>query len=39
MSDEGEREFEKSILYEQIRYDRLKETIDFLEQYNYVNAN
>lgn len=30
---------EKSLIYEDIRYDRLVDTLNFLEQYNYVNAN
>ena len=37
-SDEGERELEKSLIYEDIRFERFKETIGFLEEYNYVNA-
>jgi hypothetical protein len=38
-NDEGERQLEKSLLYEEIRFQKFKEILAFLEEYNYVNAD
>ncbi len=39
LGDHGERKLSQSILYEDIRHERLKETLDFLEHYSHLSAH
>ena len=39
IGDEAERDLEKGVIFEQVRFDRLNETIQFFEEYNYMNAH
>jgi hypothetical protein len=38
LGDDAERALEKAFLFEDIRADKLKDTIAFFESYNYMNA-
>ncbi len=39
LGDEGERAFEKSVMFEDVRQERLLDCLNFFEQYNYMSAH
>ena len=38
LGDEGEREYDKALIFEDIRQDRFKETLEFFENFNTLTA-
>jgi hypothetical protein len=39
LGDEGERQFDKALMYEDIRVDRLKDLMGFIDNYNDLSAH
>jgi hypothetical protein len=39
LSDEGERQFDKALMYEEIRADRLTDLMGFMDNYNDLSAH
>lgn len=39
LGDEGERQFDKSIMFEEIRADRLQDMLSFMDNYNDLSAH